>query len=220
MKFTHIIAAFISIFLLNSCFEIVEDVTFHKDGKGHLKIILNGSQSRSDINAILILKEVNGYPVPSITQMRTKIESFTDSVSKMPGFSNVQSTFDDINYILVFEADFDKVERLNTGIYALWNKFDPLGAKRETYFKFRDDQFSRQPGQLFNLLYQKMKTADRKVLTGATYTSLYRFNQTILSQQNTTAKTSKNQNVSLLKLPLQLLIEKPSYWYNVITLKH
>lgn len=219
MKYFQIILLVSLSFILGSCFEIVEDITIKKNGSGHVKIILNASQSRTDINALLLLKEINGYPVPSIDQMNSKINAFKDTVKKMIGFSNVMADFDDENFIIIFEADFDKVERLNNGVYNLWAKFDPNNAKREAYLKFGNNEFSRQPGQLFNLLHQKMKASDKKVLNGAAYTSVYRFSQVISSQQNTSAKTSKNRNVSFLKLPLQLMVEKPSYWYNTIILK-
>ena len=180
---------------LTSCFEIIEDITIHTDGSGKVKFIINASQSRTDINTLLILKEVNGYSVPSINQIQSKLNTFTDSVRRSEGFSNVYSTFDSNNYIITFTAEFDKVERLNNGIFNLWNRYDQNNAIREDYFTFSQNKFYRQSGQLFNILYKKLKGADRKVLNEATYTSLYRFDQVISSQENPLAKTSKNGKV-------------------------
>lgn len=218
MKRLQVICVVCISFLLVSCFEVIEDITINKNGSGHLKVILNASQSRSDINALLLLKEVNGHPIPSLSAIKSKIVSFKDSVQQMAGFSNVKTQFDDKNFILVFEADFDKVERLNSGIYRLWNKYDRTSSKREVYFKYVNQVFTRKPGQLFNAIYLKMQSADRKVLQNATYTALYRFEQLVKAQKNSMAKISPNKKVVFLKLPLQLMIEKPSYWYNIITL--
>ncbi|MDX1349677.1 MAG: hypothetical protein R3279_05490 [Putridiphycobacter sp.] len=205
--------------LMTSCFEMIEDVTVHKDGSGHVKLILNASQSKTDINALLIVKEVNGYRIPTIPEFKSKLSLLMDSIKRSPGFSNVKYSFDDQNFILVFEADFDKIERLNDGIYQLWHKHDPINAKPESYYGFSNNQFYRQPGQLFNALYAKMKPGDRTVLQGATYTMLFRFSQNILSKKNDATKISNNKKVVFLKLPLQLMLEKPSYWFNIIELQ-
>lgn len=219
MRLIHIFFIGVISIVLSSCFELIEDVTLQKNGNGHVKFILNASQSKTDINALLLVKEVNGYKVPSLSEMKAKVRAFKDTVSNSPGFSNVKTSFDDENFIVIFEADFDKVSRLNDGIYKLWKKFDPINANQELYFKFENNQFTRQPGRLFNALYTKLKPSDRSVLNGATYTALYRFNQIVLSRKNEATKISKNKNVVFLKLPLQLMLEKPSFWYNNIQLQ-
>ncbi len=204
---------------LSSCFEIIEDVTINPDGSGQVKLILNASQSKTDIDALMVVKEVNGYRVPSISQIEMKLKSFTDSVKQSPGFSNVFSKFDSENYIIIFNAKFDKVERLNTGIFNLWSRYDSNSAVRETYFAFKNQTFYRTSGTLFNLLYKKMKDTDRKVLYEATYTSLYRFNQTVDSQRNPLAIISKNKKVVFLKIPVMDLVNNSTHWKNTIKLK-
>ncbi|MFK8038224.1 MAG: hypothetical protein AB8B74_08050 [Crocinitomicaceae bacterium] len=204
---------------LTSCFEIIEDITINKNGTGKIKLIINASQSKTDINALMLLKEVNGYEVPSIQKINTKLKSLTDSIANTKGFSNVTSSFDTDNFIIVVEADFDKVARLNNGIFKLWNRYDSQNAIEEPYFSYSNNSFYRQSGKLFNLLYLRLKTADRKVLDGATYTALYRFDELIESQKNALAIISKNQKVVFLKLPVEKLIENATNWNNTITLK-
>ena len=205
-------------FTLSGCFEIIEDVTVHDDGSGKIKFIFNASQSKSDINALLLLKEVNGYKVPSISKIKYKLESFTDSVKNTPGFSDVKSHFDTDNFIITFEAEFDKVERLNTGIFNLWHRYDPGSAVKETYFSYKNQTFYRSPESLFNLLYRKLKDADRQALTNATYTALYRFDKDVESQKNPSAIISKNKKVVFLKVPIQTLISHSTNWKNTIKL--
>lgn len=219
MKIFRLFILIIIPFSFLSCFEIIEDVTIYEDGSGKIKVIINASQSRTDINTLLLLKEINGYKVPSIQKVESKLADFTDSVRHIKGFSNVTSSFDQDNFIIVFEAGFDKVGRLNQGIFKLWDKFDSQNAIREPYFSFKDNTFHRQPGKLFNMLYLKLKSADRKVLDGAMYTALYRFDQTVESQKNSSALISKNKKVVFLKLPIEKLIEKATNWNNTITLK-
>ena len=43
------------LFSFTSCFEIVEDISFKKDGSGVLKLILNLSQSKNEINTLMKL---------------------------------------------------------------------------------------------------------------------------------------------------------------------
>lgn len=214
----HILIVVLSI-TVSACFEIVEDVTINKDGSGSLKLILNGSQSKTDINGLLLLKEVNGYKVPSRAQIKSGIKAITDSIANAPGFSNVSSSFDEENFILILKADFDKVERLNTGIYKAWEKVDGVNAHPEIYYEYKNNEFKRKPGKLFTELYSKVKTADRKVMNEATYTALFRFEKLVQKQSNVAAKISKNNKVVFLKIPLQLMFQKPSYWYNIVSLQ-
>jgi len=70
MKQFYLILVISVSLLLGSCFEVIEDITIRKNGSGHVKVILNASQSRSDIAALLLLKEVNGHPIPSLAKIK------------------------------------------------------------------------------------------------------------------------------------------------------
>jgi len=204
--------------LLTGCFEIIEELKLNEDGSGKFTMIFNFSQSKTDINTILLLDEIHGYKVPSIQEINLKIERFKDSISQVKGISNVKTDFNDREYILEFSCEFDQVERLNEGIYKLWHYRDKSNARLEDYFRYQNHVFYRNSGTLIEVLYQKMKLTDREVLQGAQYTSVYQFSDEVVAQNNSLAKVSSSKNIVFLRSPIHQLLLNPKLFRNSIKL--
>ena len=70
MKFKNIL--FITpIFLLTSCFDILDKVNIQADGSGDYTLILNASKSKTRITSLSKMETVNGKKVPK----KSEIES-------------------------------------------------------------------------------------------------------------------------------------------------
>ena len=73
MKLKFIFLSLITLFTLNSCIEIFDDLTIHNDGTGTFKYNINLSSSKLKINSILALDSLNGVKVPSIEIVKSEI---------------------------------------------------------------------------------------------------------------------------------------------------
>lgn len=203
--------------LLSSCFELIEDISINKDGSGKITLILNASQSKSKLNSILLLEEVDGYRVPTRTELINKVKSFEDTLRNMPGFSEVSTHLDIENFILKIHASFDKVERLNEVIYAVWKSHDALKAQKLNYYTFSNNTYSKQVNAAMKYLQAALNKNDKNSIETATYMSLSRFQSFVSTQINPSALISKNKKIVFLKLPLSTLINKPELFNNKIT---
>ncbi|MFD1550994.1 hypothetical protein DNU06_04665 [Putridiphycobacter roseus] len=202
--------------LLTSCFEFIEDISINEDGSGEITLILNASQSKSKLNSMLLLEEVEGYRVPSRAEIITKVKNLEDSLRKMPGFSAVSTALNMDNFVLKVHANFDKIERLNEVIFKLWFARDPVNAQRMTYYSFQSGTYIKQASSAMNYLQNSLKRIDQNSLEGSNYISLSRFQSAVSSQINAKSIVSKNNKVVFLKLPLTALINKPELFTNKI----
>ena len=216
LKYFLILGLIIS---LPSCFELIEEVDMNEDGSGRYQIILNLSQSKSNINGLMLLDEVNGYKIPSHQRIIQAKNNISDSIRRMNGVSKLKVELDSINYILDLSFNFDKVERINETVNKIIKSYFNENDAKASYYRYRNQNFYRTPGALTGLLYQKIKSSDRNVLDNASYTSVYRFKKEVDNMTNTLAKVSPNKKVVFLHAPMQKMIMNPKLFKNYIKLK-
>lgn len=203
---------------LLSCFEFIHEVDLNSDGSGHLNVVLNFSRSQSKIDMLLLLDEVNGHDVPSTIEIAQKLKVFEDSARVTAGVSNVNSHFNQIDYILEFSCDFDNLNTLNERIYSLWKNSEPEKAEKISYYTFEHKKLKVNIGNSAVKLFNGLSPADREVLIGADYTSILRFQETIQKQSNPSAKVIPNKKVLILQSKVLELIRKPQLFNNTVYL--
>lgn len=203
---------------LTSCFEIIHEMDLKKDGSGTLNIVINFSRSKSKIDMLLLLDEINGHRVPTLTEINQKVNIFTDTIKQSKGFSNVRSHFDRENYILDFSCNFSDVNTLNKRIYQSWLNAEPEKASYKSYYKYSAMTFHQNLGEQAMELYTNMPPADREVLIGADYTSILRFENEIRSQSNPAAIIAANKKVIILRSAALKLIQNPKLFNNAVNL--
>ncbi len=203
---------------LLSCFEFIHEVDLNSDGSGHLNVVLNFSRSQSKIDMLLLLDEVNGHNVPSTIEIAQKLKVFEDSARVTAGVSNVNSHFNQIDYILEFSCDFDNLNTLNERIYSLWKNSEPEKAEKISYYTFEHKKLKVNIGNSAVKLFNGLSPADREVLIGADYTSILRFQETIQKQSNPSAKVIPNKKVLILQSKVLELIRKPQLFNNTVYL--
>ena len=71
---------FSCILMLQSCFEIVEQVFIKEDGSGTFELVLNMSKSKTKINSIMKMKKVNGHDVPDKEEIAKKINDLEKTI--------------------------------------------------------------------------------------------------------------------------------------------
>ena len=105
---------FLSIFVLlsmSSCIDIIDDLTLKSDGSGSFKYTINLSESKIKINSILALDSIEGRRVPSIEEIKQKINHFKSKFETKQGISNlvVESNFTD--FIFKIKCDFTSYKK-------------------------------------------------------------------------------------------------------------
>lgn len=212
----------LSLLLFTSCFEFVEEITFNNDGSGSAVLTLNLSKSKSKIASIMLLDSVNGYKVPSKTEIRNKVNEIVAKVKGTKGVHNVKNTLDFDEYIVTLSCDFDNVDVLNKVVSSFGSKKDVQIIQNHKHFSFNKEQNSFARSHHFNLSKEvaKAKVEDRKILDNATYTSVYRFASPIKTFKNKDAKVSKNKKAILLRLNVQDIITNKKTIKNFIQLEN
>jgi len=207
--------------LLTSCFEIVEEVSFNEDGSGHVTLTLNLSRSKSKLNSIQLLDSINDYKVPSEVEIQQHLTEITNTIKKTKGISNVKNSLNFDEYIYTISCDFTSVEVLNKIISNFSSKSDAEKIKQYKHFSFNKDQHTFTRNYHYNLAkeFNKTKMADRKIFENATFTTIYRFVDPIISSKNTMAKISANKKAIFLKVNAQDIITNKSSIKNQIQLQ-
>jgi hypothetical protein len=209
-----------SLFLLSSCFEIVEQIFVKKDGSGNYEIVLNLSKSKTKINSIRQMKVVNGHDVPSEYEVKNKLKTIEKSMAKTAGISAVKTTLDLDNYIATISCNFAKVNQLNNVVKNIANDNNGAGKYNDKNYSFdiATNVFERINKISLKKDYNKMSNADKEVFATANYTAIYKFENPIVSATNKDAKISPSKKAIMLQQnALDIITEKKSL-ENKITL--
>lgn len=198
--FRHIFLL-IPLFLLTSCFDILDKVNVKADGSGEYSLILNASKSKTRLASILKMETVNGKKVPKKAEIEAKINEAARVFKSVPGISNVKTSMDFDNYIIKLSCNFKKIENVNAGLEQLKAK-NILGKMIPTQIYNNDSTkkiFTRNKINTFKSDYDKLSTADKEVFNNAKYTSVLQFENIIKSQSNSAYQLSPNKKAMKLE---------------------
>jgi hypothetical protein len=131
MNFKTITIYCLLVFFLSACFEIVEDITFKKDGSGTFKLIINLSQSKNQINSLMKLDSSSGYEIPNEKKINTYLDQSLKVLKSTEGLSNISIKRDFTNWLFEIKADFSTTENLETGLKNIYSNFS--GGKQFTF---------------------------------------------------------------------------------------
>jgi hypothetical protein len=188
--------------LLQSCFDVVEQITLNNNGSGTYTVTLNLSKSKTKLNSIAKMKTVNGYEVPSKDEIKTKIDQVVAVVAKTAGITNAKSKVDLTNYIVTIDCNFANITNINTALKNVTKMDGGKEAKEldNAYsYNAATKTFVRSNKVNFKEMYKKVNAADKEVFTGAGFTSIIKFEGTVASSSNKTAVTSPSKKAIMLK---------------------
>ena len=207
--------------LCTSCFEIIEEVIFNKDGSGHVILTMNLSKSKTKLNSIMLLDSINNYRVPSKVEIKKQIGLAIEKAGKIQGISNIKNTVNFNEYIFTVSCDFANVDALNTVISTFSNKKDAAIIKQQKHFAFDKSQntFTRNYHYDIAKEFKKTNLEDRKVFETATMTTIYRFQTPIVSSKNTAAKIAGSKKAIMLRVNAQDIILNKNTIKNQIKLQ-
>ena len=212
--------AILFILSFTSCFEIVEEVNLNDDGSGSFIFTVNMSQSKIQVNSMLLLDSVNGQPVPKIEDLKNALRRVEFELKKDSAILNIKISENWEDYIFSISGNFKDVEALNRAIKNINTIFTPKGYVPELYdnFKFKDNTFERLYS--YNLVneYNTLSQKDKAAFKNAKYTTVYRFNSPVISYSNTNALKSKSGKAIMLKVNVKDLVTNKKTIKNTIIL--
>ena len=208
------------LFSLTSCFEIVEDVSFKKDGSGVLKLILNLSQSKNEINTLMKLDSSSGYKIPTENEINAYLDRTLQTLKSTEGLSNVSIKRDFKNWIFEVKTNFKSGENLERGLQSVHREFaegEPLLFKNKLIYNGKTLQ--REAQNIDEKTRKELnKPTEKKIFAKAKYTTIYRFENSIEKSNNTRAKISPSKKAIMLQCNVLNLINGKETIQNQILL--
>lgn len=207
--------------LFSSCFEVIEDIAFKSDGSGNLRLIVNCSQSKSEINALLKLDSASGYKIPDESDLNAYMDQAVRTLKITEGIDKVVLTRDFTNWIFEVKLSFRNTSCLEA---ALKNLHSDL-ARDEAHvlvnlIKYNGKVMERDllPADE-TVVRQLNRPTERKILSKAQYTSVYRFDKPVASCSNPRAKISPSRKAVMLQSNILNLINGGETLKNIIQIQ-
>lgn len=197
----NLFLAFSIVFIFSSCFEIIEEVNLNNDGSGSFCFTVNMSQSKMDINAMLLLDSVNGRPVPKVENMKKILDEIEASLLKDAGLSSIKVVKNWDSYIFSISGNFKDIKSLNDAIGSTYSLVSKPAATTliKDNFSFSQKIFKRLYSLDFVSDYKNLPEKDKLVFKNAKYTSVYRFKSVVKEYSNPVAVKSKSGMSVMLK---------------------
>ena len=217
----NLLFLFILIFSLNSCIEILDDLTIHADGSGTFRYNINLSSNKIKVNSILSLDSLDGQKVPKIEDIKEKVQQFIKTLDAQNGISNVKIEENYTDFVLKFSCDFTNVLLLQEGIkttISSMTKEKNTSDINQIWITWDGNKLTRTiPTIAFNKL-RKLNQNDVELLKMGSYTCISRFDKAVEKIVNPLAELSKNKLAVMIKTDAYRLKENPDILENVIYL--
>jgi len=190
-------------FLLSSCIELIDDLTIHNDGSGTFKYIINLSSSKIKVNSILALDSIDGKKVPSMGEIKSKINNFAATLRGQEGISNVELTINDVDLIIKLSFDFKSISNFQNGlkvaIIASSNTKNSVELN-QNWLSWDGKILKRNIPLLSLTISDQLKETDLDLLKSGSYTSINRFDRPIEKVEKMNSKINPSRTASMLKV--------------------
>lgn len=220
MKFFTFISVFL-LFVLSSCIEIIDDLSVKSDGTGTLKYTVNLSSSKVKVNSILALDSLDGKKVPSIEEIKGKIDQFVKTLDAQNGISNVKVDANYTDYIFKFHCDFGSVSQLQDGLknaIVILSKEKSIAQLDHNWLSWDGTKLVRSIPEITGRKIKELNDSDVEQLKKGTYTSITRFDRMVEKSENREAQLSKSKLAVMVKTDTYRLKENQDVLENIIYL--
>jgi hypothetical protein len=219
MKYSfYAILIFITV-SLTSCFEIIEDVTVHRNGSGTYKFIVNMSQSKNQIDKIRTQDSILHYKVPTTAMVDARITEVKNKLQTVNGISNVVIKQDHVNYIYNLSCDFKNVSALNTAVHTIWKSYDKNAPASLDLYSYENGVFKRNANNSeVEHLTSIAGTQEIDLLQQADYTVICRFDTSVTSSNSMNYTLSPSKKAALYKHDVWSTIADKGKSNNTLTL--
>ena len=190
-------------FLLSSCIELIDDLTIHNDGSGTFKYIINLSSSKIKVNSILALDSIDGKKVPSMGELKSKINNFAATLRGQEGISNVELTINDVDLIIKLSFDFKSISNFQNGLkVAIIASSNTKNSEElnQNWLSWDGKILKRNIPLLSLTISDQLKETDLDLLKSGSYTSINRFDRPIEKVEKMNSKINPSRTASMLKV--------------------
>jgi len=206
---------------LSSCIEIIDDLSIKSDGSGTLKYTVNLSSSKVKVNTILALDSIDGKKVPSITDVKQKIDQFIKTLDAQNGISNVKVDANYTDFIFKFQCDFTNVTLLQDGLkqsIVILSKEKSIPELEHNWLSWDGNKLVRSIPEITGKKIKEIEQSDIELLKKGTYTSITRFDKAVERFENQSAQLSKSKMAVMVKTDTYRLKENQEILENTIYL--
>jgi hypothetical protein len=212
---------FVLLIGLSSCIEIIDDLSLKSDGSGTFKYTINLSSSKIKVNSILALDSIDGRKVPSIDDIKQKIDQFVKTLDAQNGISNVKVEENYTEFIFKFQCDFTSVSTLQEGLkqsIVILTKEKSIPQLEHNWLSWEENKLVRSIPEITGKKINEIEEADIELLKKGTYTSITRFDKTVEKFENKAAQLSKSKMAVMVKTDTYRLKENQDILENTIYL--
>ncbi|MBI1836033.1 MAG: hypothetical protein HYR91_02085 [Flavobacteriia bacterium] len=221
MKYKNLFILITIFFLANSCVEIIDDLTLNSDGSGTFKYTLNLSASKIKINSILALDSLDGRKVPSIEEIKQRVNHFKSKLESKSGITNITLESNYSDYIFKIKCDFTSLIALQNAIHDVIieeNLNKNIKELTENWVTWDGQKLIRNiPEFTFNKKKEFSETEIEQLKLGK-YTSVTRFDRPIEKFVNNNAKLAPSKMAIMLQTNTYSLIQNLNLLENTIYL--
>ena len=206
---------------LSSCIEIIDDLTIKSDGSGTFKYTVNLSSSKLKVNSILALDSVDGKKVPSIEEIKQKIDLFVKTLDSQNGISNVKVEENFTDFIFKFQCEFTSVLTLQDGLkqsVVQLTKEKSIPQLEHNWLIWDGTKLVRSIPEITGKKINEINDSDIELLKKGTYTSITRFDKAVEKFENQAAQLSKSKMAVMVKTDTYRLRENQDILENTIYL--
>ena len=166
------------------------------------------------------MDSLDGKKIPSIYQLKEKIEQYKEKIDSKEGISNVKLDANFTDFIFKFSCDFSSVTTLQNAFKDLLNEFKMKSSKIDevNWLLFEKNKVVRSVPILSLDLTSRLKKEDSEDLKKGKYTSISRFDRPIERFDNSVAKLSANKMAVMIQTTPFSLIQNIKLLENTIYL--
>lgn len=211
----------LSLFSFSSCIEIIDDLSIKSDGSGTFKYTVNLSSSKIKVNSILALDSIDGKKVPSIDEIKHKIDQFVKTLDAQNGISNVKVDGNYTEFIFKFQCDFTNVAMLQEGLkqsIVILSKEKSIPELEHNWLSWDGNKLVRSIPEITGKKMNEIEQSDIELLKKGTYTSITRFDKAVEKFENQSAQLSKSKMAVMVKTDTYRLKENQDILENTIYL--
>lgn len=198
----------LGIVVLSGCFEIKEDIHYHKNGSGSYTMLFDMSEMKMMFDMLQGSEELAGEN--PMEGMDESSEEFVRALQGVEGIEQIKALSDTVNLKFGYSFDFKSIDALNAALNAVNNQEDNGQPKPDkiTYFTGNKRSLTRtNDGGIVEAISKEMNlgmdeseenamAAD--MLKSVKYTTTYHFDKKIKKASNAAAvKSSDGKSISV-----------------------
>lgn len=205
----------ICLFVCTACFDLQENLYLKKDGAGNFSFVINMSEFKSmmDMFGDGGSNSQFGSDKTSTEKLNSAFQITRKKLLNTNGITNVNAIEDTINYTFGIGFDFKNIDALNKAMNKLFDDDSATNTKRKeiTYFTWKDNKLTRIESLDTKSILGKTTTMAgkdklennffniEKLFEGISYSCIYKFDDKIVSSNNSNAILSTDSKSINLK---------------------